>query len=288
MSEEVSTTPLLRIGELSRRTGVRADTLRAWERRYDLLRPARSEGGFRLYGPEDERRVRAMLALIDSGVSPAQAARLARAAPPTAPSTARGEAGAAPGRLLAALERFDEAEANRIFDEAVAGLSTEGLVATVVLPVMAAIGERWEGGEVSVAGEHFASNVIRGRLLGLARNWSSGGGRAAVLACPPGELHDLGLICFGLLLRERGWRIAYLGPDTPIEMVGEAARAFGAEAAVIAAVEAEPLREAGAEIARLARSVSVHLGGAGADRALAEAAGAGLLGADLASAAAAV
>ena len=76
---------------------------------------------------------------------------------------------------------------------------------------------------MSVAEEHFATNVVRGRLLGLARNWSSGGGPVAVLACPPGELHDLGLICFGLLLRERGWRIAYLGPDTPIETVADIA-----------------------------------------------------------------
>src|SRR5689334_6693296 len=69
--------PRLRIGELSRRTRVRPDTLRAWERRYGLLRPERSEGRFRLYGPEDERRVHAMKALIDSGVSAAEAARLA-------------------------------------------------------------------------------------------------------------------------------------------------------------------------------------------------------------------
>ncbi|MGC1802162.1 MAG: MerR family transcriptional regulator, partial [Solirubrobacterales bacterium] len=67
----------LRIGELSRRTGVRTDTLRAWERRYGLLRPERSDGGFRLYGPEDEQRVIRMKTLIDSGVSAAEAARLA-------------------------------------------------------------------------------------------------------------------------------------------------------------------------------------------------------------------
>ena len=69
--------PLVRIGELSRRTGVGVDTLRAWERRYGLLRPQRSSGGFRLYGTSDQERVRAMKAMIDSGVSAAEAARLA-------------------------------------------------------------------------------------------------------------------------------------------------------------------------------------------------------------------
>ena len=137
MSDQTPTpTPLLRIGELSRRTGVRADTLRAWERRYGLLRPSRSEGGFRLYGAEDEARVRAMVELLAAGVSAAEAARqsLRPAAAPPRP----GELGSIAPRLRAALEGLDEAEANRLFDEVVAGLSTEGLVATVVLPVMAA------------------------------------------------------------------------------------------------------------------------------------------------------
>src|SRR5689334_11607990 len=105
--------PLVRIGELSRRTGVGVDTLRAWERRYELLRPQRSPGGFRLYDTSDEERVVAMKALIDSGVSAAEAARLAMA--DAAPE------GRAPGepvdhaeRLAGALDRFDEADANAI------------------------------------------------------------------------------------------------------------------------------------------------------------------------------
>ena len=76
MSDGGATT-LLRIGELSRRTGVRADTLRAWERRYGLLSPRRSDGGYRLYGPADEGRVRTMLSLLGSGLSAAEAAALA-------------------------------------------------------------------------------------------------------------------------------------------------------------------------------------------------------------------
>jgi MerR family transcriptional regulator, light-induced transcriptional regulator len=77
------------------------------------------------------------------------------------------------------------------------------------------VGERWQDGRLSVAQEHFATNLIRGRLLGLARGWGAGSGHRAVLACVPGELHDIGLIVFGLCLRERGWRITYLGADTP-------------------------------------------------------------------------
>src|SRR3954466_13888809 len=85
--------PLVRIGELSRRTGVGVDTLRAWERRYGLLRPQRSAGGFRLYRPGDQERVSAMKALIDSGVSAAEAARLAGETESREPGTAQAEEG---------------------------------------------------------------------------------------------------------------------------------------------------------------------------------------------------
>src|SRR5690349_4357399 len=113
--------PLVRIGELSRRTGVGVDTLRAWERRYGLLRPQRSPGGFRLYGAGDQERVSAMKSMIDSGVSAAEAARLA-----VSRASRVAESGMVEGgddhaeRLAAALDRFDEADANAILDDAIA------------------------------------------------------------------------------------------------------------------------------------------------------------------------
>ena len=78
-------------------------------------------------------------------------------------------------------------------------------------------------GDATVAQEHFASNLIRGRLLGIGRGWDSGEGPRAVLACAPGEQHDLGLIAFGLTLNRRGWRITYLGPDTPVDSLVDTA-----------------------------------------------------------------
>ena len=86
---------------------------------------------------------------------------------------------------------------------------------------------------------------MRGRLLGLARGWGGGSGPLAVLACVPGDLHDLGLICFGLCLRERGWRIAYLGPDTPIETLEETTEALRPRWLVLAASQARLLTEGG-------------------------------------------
>ena len=272
--------PLLRIGELSRRTGVNADTLRAWERRYGLLSPARSDGGFRLYSGEDEERVRATRALIDSGLSTAEAARLARSGVMPSPSPGTASPANADQRLREALERFDEAEANLVLDEAIAALSVEALATRVVLPALEEVGERWERGEASVGQEHFATNVLRGRLAGLARNWGAGAGPLAILACPPGELHDIGLLVFGLVLRARGWRIAYLGANTPIASVAEAAERLAPRVVVLAALTEEPFRSAAGEIARLSQRTRVLLAGAGADEASRSRADAELLSGD--------
>jgi DNA-binding transcriptional MerR regulator len=274
----------LRIGELSRRTGVSPDLLRAWERRYGLLRPARTDGGFRLYGEDDVRRVAAMRAHLARGLSAAEAARLAVTDPP---------AGAAlvdrPGDALAErLELFDEAGAHALLDSLLASLTLETVLRDAVLPALAAIGDRWERGEVSVAQEHFASALLRGRLLGLARRWGAGGGPHALLACPPGELHDLGLIAFGLALRGEGWRITYLGPDTPVETIADAARTVEADVVVVAGTLPRHIEAARAPLAALAEGTRLVLAGPGATAAAAAAIGAEHLEGDPVAAAAAV
>ena len=275
-SVESGTALRLRIGELSRRTGVSVDTLRAWERRYGLLSPGRSKGGYRLYTDADVGRVRAMQALMDEGLSAAEAAAQVRSQPPAA-AAREPEAGGLAPRLRDAIERLDEPSANAVLDEALTGLSLEFVVETVIFPVLRDIGSDWAGGGLSIGKEHFATNLLRGRLLSLARGWGSGSGSWAVLACPPGERHDLGLICFGLALWRRGWRITLLGADSPIATVAETASDVGAEAIVIAATDRSRLEEAADELRELARDFSLALGGAGAEPELVQTLGASSL-----------
>lgn len=270
--------PRLRIGELSRRTGVPPETLRAWERRYGLVRPGRSAGGFRLYGRDEQRRVEAMRGLIDAGLSASEAARAAASqAAPTAEPPLPAELGAAP--LREALERFDEVAAQAILDSAMARLSTDAVAAQLVLPVMREIGERWRSGETAIAQEHFATGVLRERMLALGRNWGAGVGPRALLACLPGELHDLGLIVFGVVLRERGWRITYLGADTPLETVADTADKLQPAAVVLAALDGALFEAHSESITALASGVPVLLGG-DVEAALAHRLGARALGAD--------
>jgi MerR family transcriptional regulator, light-induced transcriptional regulator len=275
--------PLLRIGALSRRVGVSPELLRAWEQRYGLLDPRRTDGGFRLYSAADEERIRSMQRHLDAGVPAAEAARLALAgSPEVAVATARPDGLA--GELGAALDRFDEPAAQAAFDRLLATFTLETALRDAVLPYLHELGTRWERGDLTVAHEHFASNVLRGRLLGLARGWGRGSGPRAVLACAPGEQHDLALIAFGLVLAARGWVITYLCADTPVAMIRHAGGA-DVRLVVVTAVVGERLRGAEAELAELARTTSLALAGPGADEALARATGATLLAEDPVSAA---
>jgi methanogenic corrinoid protein MtbC1 len=173
--------------------------------------------------------------------------------------------------------RFDDAGAQAAFDRLVAAFSIETVAATAILPYLRVLGERWRAGDASVAQEHFASGLLRARLLGLARGWDRGAGPRALLACPPRERHDLGLIILGLALRDRGWRLTFLGPDTPIETLAAAADQLAPDVVVLSSLAREPLAAAGVDIARLATRHNVFLAGPGADAATAEGVGASLL-----------
>jgi DNA-binding transcriptional MerR regulator len=255
---------LLRIGELSRRTGVSPELLRAWERRYGLLRPTRSGGGLRLYRHDDLERVLRMQQHLADGLAAAEAAVLA--AESERASDARAfDPDAVRRDLGAALEAFDESAAQTMLDSALSATTLDSVLSEVVLPYLHDLGDRWERGDVSVAQEHFASAVMRGRLLGLARGWSRGFGPTALLACLPGEQHDLGLIAFGLALRSRGFRIAYLGGDTPIESVVGAADVIEPAAVVLSAVDPAAFRSHAGELKALAAKHRTYVGGAGAD-----------------------
>jgi MerR family transcriptional regulator, light-induced transcriptional regulator len=260
-----ATPELLRIGELSNRVGVSPELLRAWERRYGLLRPARSAGGLRLYSPADVERVALMQEHLAQGMAAAEAAAQAvrdaadEEAARTAfrPETIRSE-------LAEALDAFDEPRAQAVLDRLLAVTTVETVLSEVVVPYLQELGERWERGEASVAQEHFASGVLRGRLLGLARGWGLGVGPVAVLACLPGEQHDLGLIAFGLALRSRGWRIVYLGPDSPIDTVADVSRRLQPSLIVLNAVSPERVRPAMPKLRELAGSYRLAVGGAAA------------------------
>lgn len=268
----------VRIGELGRRTGVRPELLRAWERRYGLLSPERSAGGFRLYGPADEERVRTMRRNLARGYSAAVAARMAlQQMPPRDAAVRAGSLSDAGRDLSVALEEFRDAEAHAILDRLLAAFSVESVLRDVILPYIAELHRRWSDGQVSLGQEHFASAVLRGRLLGLARGWGLGGGSRAILACPPGEHNDLGLLCLGIGLRERGWRVTYLGADTPVRTLRETAETLEPDLIVVCSEAAAPLEAVADDLRELGLVRRMALSGRGASPGLASATGLELL-----------
>jgi DNA-binding transcriptional MerR regulator len=281
--------PLLRIGELSRRLGVSDHVLRSWESRYGLLQPVRSTGGFRLYSEADESRVRRMQAYLAAGLSAAEAARLvlredgvATADPAEAagPRVAHSTVSELATALLKSLDALDEPAAQSVLDRLLSDLSLNTVLRDVIVPYLADLGERWHRGTASIAQEHFASNVIRGRLAGLARGWGSGQGPRALLACPPGELHDMGLVIFGIVLNRNGWRVDYFGMNTPVEELERYAEATRPSLVVLAATLPETLEPLRPQLAALARRAPLAFAGAGATPEIAAAVGARLMAAD--------
>ena len=304
----------MRIGELSRRIGESPSTLRAWERRYGVTTPLRTEGGYRLYSARDEALLRELKRLRDEGLPVAEAAKLARedplfagqagygtanaeqAAPTQAGARVAGRAALSerdagayasaslrdPGgqrvqELARAIEDLDGPRVTGILDCESDRLPLASFVEGLIFPVLRDLGERWSTGEDIVGREHFASNLIRGRLLTLAQDWGSGTAPLAVLACPPGEQHDIGLIAFGLLLREQGWRIISFGQNTPVELLADCAADFDAQAVVVSGVDARRLRTSQFGLAEVARDHPLFLGGAAASHRFARRVGATVL-----------
>jgi MerR family transcriptional regulator, light-induced transcriptional regulator len=188
--------------------------------------------------------------------------------------------------LWQGIESFDEPRADRALVGLLWDVPLSEALTRVVIPFLARLGDRWEDGSLSVAHEHFASNLLRRRLAALSHQQEalpgSGPRRPRVLlACPPGERHDLILLCFSLLLGERGWRTLFLGADTPVTALASAARTVDADAVVLAATRRTALTAHGTSIARLAVDHPVYVAGRGADDEVARVVGARLLPADL-------
>jgi DNA-binding transcriptional MerR regulator/methylmalonyl-CoA mutase cobalamin-binding subunit len=268
----------VRIGELSRRLGVGTDRLRAWERRYGLLQPVRTPGGFRLYSRDDEQRVRDMQDQLERGLSAAQAAEVVLAA--HRPPAAAAPLDALRTRLTAALGDFDDPGANAVLDQVFALHGPDVAMRDVIFPCLRELGDAWERAEIDVSQEHFASNLMQRRLLALVPGWDRGHGPRAVLACAPGERHSLGLTGLGVGLRNRGWRVTYLGADTPVAMVARAAETLTPELVVVSSTMPHSLSSFEEELRTLAASFRLALAGAGVGPAIAERVGAEFLDGD--------
>ena len=153
----------------------------------------------------------------------------------------------------------------------------------MLVPFFVRVGEAWELGRIGIAQEHFASSLVRRRLGALSLTWGVGSGPVAVLACPPGEFHDIILLSFGVLLGRAGWRIRYLGTDTPIPSLASACRISHPAAVVVASRRPTGFRSHSDALRRLASEYPLWIAGRGATPRVIEELEAHVLGPDLAA-----
>ncbi len=282
----------LTIGSLARATGIPPSTLRTWELRYRVPVPSRKPSGHRLYPADSVRHLRALRRALDLGRTPAEVMRLPLGALEALLGDPRGAAERAPGgsrRLVGRTSRAGEGNgAAREFlaaqFEAVKSLDRRTLrnsladswarlgpieaMDTVVMPLLVEIGTAWANGSLSIRHEHFASAVAADFLREARRPFEERAeGPLVAMATLPGDLHEIGLISAAIAFSMRGWRVGYLGTDTPVREVAAYAREVTVRAV---ALSISPGRRRGAATAirglRLALPPSVELwiGGSGA------------------------
>lgn len=256
MDKSGSASPLYNIGVVTRVTGVPIATLHAWERRYGFPDAARSAGGHRLYSEKDIARLRWVKSQVDSGLTVSRAVIAARALEANGrlflPNESEASQKSQSSRtafpslresLLDALFHHNLPRADQLMGEMLAFYSPEDLTLEVIGPVLNAIGEAWEQGHITIATEHLATNYLRHRLLmWMVTGPTPRSGDSIVLACAPGELHEGSLLMLGVLLRRKGWPVAYLGQNVPFHDLAKFIDDIHPSAVVLVAICEEPAR----------------------------------------------
>lgn len=268
-----------KMGSFTRMTGLSSALLRAWERRYGLLRPERLPSGHRMYTEEDLAVVEGVKTLLDSGSSIGEIAARKREAllpgtfstnaPPTAQAVdLPGEALRA--HLVRAAAEIDLDLLRHSLDELFARLSPLAAVVQVIEPAAREIGERWASGDISVAGEHLVSSYLAFRLrqlLETAQGAPRKRRRSVLCACLPAECHELGLLVVALRIAASGFNAVYLGTMLPISELERACETLAPASICLSVSRSDALTAQTSALVRFAGRwadrLAIHLGGLG-------------------------
>lgn len=247
-----SSVPRHPIGVVARRTGLKPDLIRAWERRYGAVAPGRTETRRRFYSDEDIERLLLLRRVVSSGRGISQVANLSNpeletlieAEPPrpaayaqTAPPAAEEideVAEAFLNRCLGAAQRLDVREMELELDRASVLFSRTHLIERVLVPLMRRIGDLWHQGALRPIHEHMASSVVRSFLGGMSGAYHPEiSAPHLVVTTPARQRHELGALLAAATAAGEGWQVTYLGPDLPPEEIAAAALQKGARAVAL-------------------------------------------------------
>ena len=250
----------LNIAAVAQRTGIGADTLRKWERRYGVLRPSRTSGGQRRYDERDVARVEWLRDRLSEGFRIGEAAALLETDHANAESSTTGLRDA----IVAAVAETDMRRLAALVEQSFTLHDVETAIEEIVAPALRLVGDRWQAGAECIAEEHLLSEVVLARLRTLLGDRRPAVRGTAVLACAPGERHELGLLTLAVLLQADGWLTVYLGTDTPLDAAVSTALRTNADLLCLSASDAEARGQIEAELAarELPERLVVVTGGA--------------------------
>ena len=258
------------LGAVSRLTGLSPHVLRAWERRYAAVTPLRTPGGTRRYREADVSRLRLLAACVQAGHPIGEVAGLPERELRRRIDSAGSDPSPPLAPTLAALDRLDAEEAERLLGVQLAALGPRRFAAAVVVPLLHAVGDEWERGRLCVASEHLASVVLRNLLGGVLRH-RSGALRATpiLFTTLAGDRHELGALLCAVVATDLGAGAIYLGPDLPVPELVLAAARTGAAVVAVGVGHTLPERQRERELRRLRkqlpREVEVWVGGPGGE-----------------------
>ena len=214
---------LLPIRTVAHLTGVNPVTLRAWERRYRLITPQRTPKGHRLYTGHDVERIRNVLGLLEQGISIGQVKPLLDrpVQQPVSADSGPGESWRShQDNMLRAIADFDEPALETSYNEILSLYPVDIVIQQLITPLLRTLGERWQDSDTGIAEEHFFSVFLRNKLGARIHHVNPRSrGPLLLLACLPGEQHELGLLFFALASLDYGYRILVLGANTPLEQL---------------------------------------------------------------------
>ncbi len=249
--------PIRAISEL---TGVPTTTLRAWERRYGLLKPSRTAKGHRLYSTQDIDLVKEIVKLLKNNHTISEAIRIINN--PELRSSANQESEghwvAYQQRMIKSIENFNEQNLDKTYNDALSLYPVDMVTEHVIIPVLSILGERWSERDAGIAEEHFFSVFLRNKLGARLHHESQRSrGSRVLVCCLPGEYHELGILLFCIAAMSHGYQILYLGNNMPPEQVIKVVERSDIQAVLFSGTRNEWSDELDASLRRCIQEVDI-------------------------------
>ena len=248
-------------------TGVNPVTLRAWERRYGLIRPARTPKGHRIYSQKDIELINRIVRQLDRGISISQVDHSLEAGAFERPEDLQQQSGpwiASQERAIDAVVRFDENLLDNLYNQALSLYPIDIVTERLLIPVLVILGKRWENTEGSISEEHFFGTFMRNKLGARFHHRNkTAGGKKLLVCCLPGEHHEIGVMLFSLAAHDHGYRIVYLGADMPLHELSLTSRRAGCNGIVLSGSITPPDQLLSADLPKLVNNADcpVFIGG---------------------------